>query len=137
MTAKTLNIAPLNAIFSRELGRFWPSWLYYFNRDANCFLPVESKDCINSASYELRNMSVRRGAQFVPIRIPTIFCKTFPTKTTKMLSTRNSNILMMSSSEYLFLESECSFTKYASSWPKTIYLYLRLPFLKWRSSEWY
>ena len=30
MTAKTLNIAPLNAIFSRELGRFWPSWLYSF-----------------------------------------------------------------------------------------------------------
>ena len=31
-----------------------------------------------------------------------------------MLSTRNSSILMMSSSEYLCLESECSFTKYDS-----------------------
>ena len=37
---------------------------------------------------------------------------------------------MMSSSEYLFLESECSFTKYASSCPKTKYLYLRLPFFE-------
>ena len=31
------------------------------NRDANCFPPVESKECINSASYEKRNMSARRG----------------------------------------------------------------------------
>ena len=37
---------------------------------------------------------------------------------------------MMSSSEYLLLESECSFTKYVSSCPTTKYLYLRLPFLK-------
>ena len=50
--------------------------------------------------------------------------------TKKMLPTRNSSILMMSSSEYLLLESECFFTKYFSSWPKTRYLYLRLPFLK-------
>ena len=41
-----------------------------------------------------------------------IICwKTFPAKTTKMLSTRNSNILIMSSSVYLLFESECSFTK--------------------------
>ena len=73
-------------------------------------------------------MSARRGAQFVPIGLPTICWKTFPAKTTKMLSTRNSSILMMSSSEYLCLESECSFTKYDSSCPKTRYLYLRLPF---------
>ena len=100
------------------------------NRDANCFLPIESKDYINYASNEQRNMSARGGAQFVPIGIPTICWKTFPVKTTKMLSTRNSSILMMSSSENLFLESECSFTRYASLWPKTRYLYLRLPFLK-------
>ena len=31
--------------------------------------------------------------------------KLFPAKTTKMLSTRNLSILMMSSSEYLFLKS--------------------------------
>ena len=37
------------------------------NWDANRFLPVESKDCMNSASYEYRNMSARRGAQFVPM----------------------------------------------------------------------
>ena len=71
----------------------------------------ESKDCMNSASYEYRNMSARRGAQFVPIGMPTICWKTFPPKTTKMLSTRNSSMLMMSSSVYLFFESECSLTK--------------------------
>ena len=30
------------------------------NRVANCFFPVESKDCMNSASYEYRKMSVRK-----------------------------------------------------------------------------
>ena len=34
-------------------------------------------------------MSARRGAQFVPIGMLTICSKTFPPKTTKMLSTRN------------------------------------------------
>ena len=66
---------------------------------------------MNSASHEYRNMSARRGAQFVPIGMPTICWKTFPPKTTKMLSTRNSSMLMMSSSVYLFFESECSLTK--------------------------
>ena len=66
------------------------------NWDANRFLPAESKDCMNSASYEYRNMSARRGAQFVPIGIPTICWKTFPAKTTKMLSTRNSKLEMHS-----------------------------------------
>ena len=28
------------------------------NWDANRFLPAESKDCMNSASYEYRNISV-------------------------------------------------------------------------------
>ena len=28
------------------------------NRDANSFLPVESKDCINSASYEYKGHGV-------------------------------------------------------------------------------
>ena len=63
------------------------------------------------ASYEYRKMSARRGAQFVPIGMPTICLKTFPPKTTKMLSTRNSSMLMMSSSVYLFFASECSLTK--------------------------
>ena len=57
----------------------------------------------------------------------------FPTKTTKILSTRNSSTLIMSSIEYSFLESECFFTKYASSCPKTKYVYLRLPFLKMKA----
>ena len=62
---------------------------------------------MNSASYEYRNISARRGAQFVPIGMPIICWKTFPPKTTKMLSTRNSSMLTMSSSVYLFFESEC------------------------------
>ena len=103
-------------------------------RCGNCFFPVESRDCMKSASNEFtKNMSTRRGAQFVPIGMPTVCWKTFPAKTTKILSTRNSSILMMSSSEHLFLESECSFTKYVSSCPKTKYLYLRLPFLKMKA----
>ena len=73
-------------------------------------------------------MSSRRGAQFASIGMPTVCWKTFPAKTTKILSTRNSSILMVSSSEYLSLESECSITKYVSACPNTIYLYLRLPF---------
>ena len=40
----------------------------------SCRLRAKS---INSASYEKRNMSARRGAQFVPIGIPTICWKTF------------------------------------------------------------
>ena len=43
------------------------------NWDANRFLPTESEDCMNSASYEYRNMSPRRGAQFEPMRVPIIF----------------------------------------------------------------
>ena len=68
----------------------------------------------------------------VPIRIPTICWKIFSVKTTKILSynTKNSGILMMSSSVYLLLESEYSFKKYASSRPNTRYLYLHLLFLK-------
>ena len=90
---------------------------------------------MQSASYEYRKMSARSGAQFVLIGMPTVCWKTFPAKTTKILSTRNSSILMMSSSEYLFLESECSFTKYVSSCRNTKYLYLRLPFLKMKDQR--
>ena len=101
------------------------------NWDANRFLPAESKDCMNSASYEYRNMSARRGAQFAPMGMPIICWKALTEKIMKMLSTRNSSILIMSSSVYLFFESECSFTKYGPSRTKTKYLYLRFPFL-WR-----
>ena len=85
-------------------------------------------------SFQLREKTewslLRRwGAPFVPIGMPTICWKTFPPKTTKMLSTRNSSMLMMSSSVYLFLEPECSLTKYGSSRPKTKNLYLWFSFL--------
>ena len=57
-------------------------WQYIFdtylwvrlNRDANCSF----KNCINSASYEYRKMSTRRGARFVHIWMPTVCWKTFP-----------------------------------------------------------
>ena len=80
---------------------------------ANRFLPTESKDytCMNSASYEFRNMSAKREAQVVSMGMPIICWKTFPAKTTKMLSTRNSSILTMFSSVYLPFELECFFTK--------------------------
>ena len=74
-------------------------------------------------------------SQFVPIGIPTVCWKTFPAKTTKILSTKNFSLLMMSSSEYLFLESDCFFTNYDSSCIHTKYLYLRLPFLKMKASR--
>ena len=50
------------------------------NRDFNCLPPVESKDCINATSLEKRNRLAKRGAQMVPIGIPTICWKTFPAK---------------------------------------------------------
>ena len=53
---------------------------------------------MNSASYEYRNISARRGARFVHIGMPTICWKTFSPNTTRMLSTRNSCMLMMPSS---------------------------------------
>ena len=52
-----------------------------------------------------------------------------PPKTTKMLSTRNSSMLIMSSSVYLFFESGYSLTKQGPSRPKTRNLYLRFPLL--------
>ena len=42
------------------------------NWDAYIFLPAESKDFMNSASHKHRNMSARRGAQFVLIGMPII-----------------------------------------------------------------
>ena len=52
---------------------------------------------MNYVSYEYKNMSARRGAQFVPIGMPIISWKTFLAKITKTLSTINSSMLMMSS----------------------------------------
>ena len=58
------------------------------------FFPAESKNCMNSASCEYRNMSVRRGALpvFAFIGMPTICWKTFPQKTTKMFCARNKHV---------------------------------------------
>ena len=70
----------------------------------------------NSASYEYRNMSARRGAQIVPIGIPTICCET------------HENVVDLKS-VYLLFESECSFTKLIPSRTKTKYMYLRFLFL--------
>ena len=44
-----------------------------------------------SASYEYRNMSASRGEQFVPMGMPIICWKTFPAKTSKMLSNSTVN----------------------------------------------
>ena len=52
------------------------------NWDAYRFLSAESKDCMNSASYEYRNILPRRGAQFVPMVMPMVCWKTFPAMTT-------------------------------------------------------
>ena len=42
------------------MGNASSMYLYVkLNWDANRFLPAESKDCTNSASYEYRNMSAR------------------------------------------------------------------------------
>ena len=49
---------------------------------------------MKSASCEYRKMSTRSGAQFVPIGMPTVCWKTFPAKTTKILSTRNSTPIL-------------------------------------------
>jgi hypothetical protein len=53
----------------------------------------------NSDSYEYKNKSARRGAQFVPIGMPTTCWNSFPPKETNMLSMRNSSILITCSSE--------------------------------------
>ena len=53
----------------------------------------------NSDSYEYKNKSARRGAQFVPIVMPTTCWNSVPPKETNMLSMRNSSILITCSSE--------------------------------------
>ena len=48
----------------------------------------------NSDSYEYKNTLGRRGAQFVPIDMPTTCWNSAPPKETNMLSMRNSSILI-------------------------------------------
>jgi hypothetical protein len=52
----------------------------------------------NSDSYHYKNKSARRGAQFVPIGMPTTCRNSAPPKETNMLSMRNSSILITCSS---------------------------------------
>ena len=125
----------------RILGCLWTGCLWTIHHRCTCKWDWTG---MNTVSFPLRAKPVwnplrinteRCGAQFVPIGMPTVCWKTFPAKTTKILSTRNSSILMMSASEYLILESEFSFTKHVSSCLNTKYLYLRLPFLKMKALQ--
>ena len=61
------------------------------NWDANFFFPEESKDCMKSASYEYRNMSARRGAQFVPMGMPIICCKSWKVMSQKSQTPAEAN----------------------------------------------
>ena len=74
------------------------------NMDAYCFFEAESEDCMNSASYEYRNKSTKW--EMCPLEC-WLSVDPPPPNTAKMLSTRNSSILIMSSSLYLLFESEC------------------------------
>ena len=58
------------------------------NWDANRFLPAESKDGMNSASYEYRNMSARRGAQFWRLEYIQKQQQFFPHASRSLLSVR-------------------------------------------------
>ena len=62
---------------------------------------------MNSA-YEYR---LGEGHNLRPLECRLSVGKKFTPKTTKMLSTRNSSMLIRSSIVYLFFESECSLTK--------------------------
>ena len=99
----------------------------------NVSFPLRAKTVWNPLRMNTERCRREAGHNSYPLECRLSAGKTFPAKTTKILSTRNSSILMMSSSEYLCLESECSFTKYVSSCPYTKYLYLRLPFLKMKA----
>jgi hypothetical protein len=86
---------------------------------------------MNSASLKYKNKSANKGAQLVPMGIQAVCWKIWLPKTTKMLSMRNSNISLMSTSEYLCVESESRITKYVREWltTKYEYKYFLLPFL--------
>ena len=81
------------------------------DKTSSIYLYVKSKDLAswiflsftsfwrNSDSYEYKNKSARRGAQFAPIGMPTTCWNSIPPKETNMLSMRNSSILITCSSE--------------------------------------
>ena len=93
---------------------------------------AEGRDCMNTFLWVKKDIDYKRGA-ICSYRNADCLLEDISRKTTKMLSNRNSSILMMSSSLCLvgfFLESECSFTNMLLHAPIPKYLYLRFPFLK-------
>ena len=87
------------------------------NRDANCFLPVKM--------HKFFFISVEK---YVGKKRGTIHSHWNTNYLLENLSSKNHENGV--SSEYLLLESECSLTRYASSWSDTRHLYLWLQFLK-------
>ena len=83
--------------------------------------------CMKSASYEYRNKSARRGAQFVPLGMPTVCWKTRLSNIANMLSIKN--ILMVSVSDNFFTEWEWFiFRNKICPFIKKMYLYLHWSF---------
>ena len=85
--------------------------------------------CREQRMYEFRLAWVQK---YVPIWILTICRKTFPPKTTKMLSTRNSSMLTsMSSLVNLLFESE-----FGASLTSFVFCYNESPTRTWREKCW-
>ena len=76
----------------------------------------------NFAFYEYRRCQQVEGTRFVSLSV-----WDRPHKCPKILSPRHSSVLMMSSSLYLLLESECSFTNKISSSPNTKFSWFQVP----------
>ena len=93
-----------------------------------CFFPVESKTVSIPDRMSIKRCWLEEGRNLLPLECRPSAGRPFPYKPRKCCQLKNSSKLLMSSPEYLFLESECSFVKYVSSCPKTKYLYLQLPF---------
>jgi hypothetical protein len=105
----------------------WKLWLLT-DRTSSIYLNVWLKDMTsilllscnsfwtNYASYEYKNNSVNKGAQFVPIGIPTDSWKAWSPKTTKILYTRKPSIPLMSA------YSTCTCVGYQSFASQNMYL---------------
>ena len=82
-------------------------------------LVVIGTDCIGKCEYNYHTITTtttlphtkkrRRGAQLVPIGMPTLLKKKRPAKITNMLSIKHLSILMTSVLENFLIESECIF----------------------------
>ena len=89
---------------------------------------------MKSASFAYKNMSARRGAQFVPIGMLNVCWKTFSAKTTKILLTKKLKQLddvivgVLVFRFKLLIYKICFYSLH-----NTKYLYLRLPFLKMKA----